>query len=240
MVPDLSIVILCYRAEDFATQFLDRVLSTLTSNEIGSYEIILVGNYVPETNDNTPEIVKALSQKHEKVKFISEPKKGWLGWDVRKGLDASSGKFIALIDGDGQMPEKDLVRVYQTIKSGAYDLVLTYRKKRGDGLYRSILSNAYNFMVCILFPGIPARDINSKPKIIRRESFARLNLTVNGWTIDAEIMLQSRKQKLRIKEIPTIFLDQPSQRKSFVKKIAIIQFLWFLIKTRLFGLNLKK
>lgn len=237
-MPDLSIVILCYRAEGFAVQFVDRVLSTLSSSNIESYEIILVGNYVPETSDKTPEIVRKLSQKHENVRYISYPKEGWLGWDVRKGIDASRGKFIALIDGDGQMPEKDLVRVYQTIKKGKHDLVLTYRQTRGDGIYRFLLSSAYNAVVRILFPGIPARDINSKPKIISRESLNRLNLTVNDWTIDAEIMLQSREHKLRIKEIPTIFLGQPSKRKSFVKKIAIIQFLWFLLRTRLFGFKI--
>lgn len=163
------------------------------------------------------------------------PKKGWLGWDVRKGIEATKGDFIALIDGDGQMPAKDIIRVYEQIRKEDLDLVLTYRKKRGDGLYRFILSNTYNFLTKILFPGIPFRDMNSKPKIIKRSSLNLLNLSVDNWTIDAEIMLQSWQKKLKIQEIATDFHGQPGGRKSFVGKSSIFQFILFLLRFRIRG-----
>ena len=99
------------------------------------------------------------------------------------------------------MPASDLARVYRIIINEDLDLVLTYRKRRGDGAYRFLLSSAYNLIVRLLLPGLPVRDINSKPKIIRRESLNCLKLSVNDWTIDAEIMLQSRQKKIKIKEI---------------------------------------
>ena len=210
-------------------------MTQLKLNQIQNFEIILVGNYIEGQNDITPKVVKDLAYENEQVNYLALPKKGWLGWDVRKGIQASKGDFIALIDGDGQMPAKDIVRVYNKIRNEDLDLVLTYRKKRGDGLYRFILSNTYNLLTKTLFPGIPFRDMNSKPKIIKRSSLNLLNLSVNNWTIDAEIMLQSWQNKLKIQEIATDFHGQPGGRKSFVVKSSIFQFIFFLLRFRIRG-----
>ena len=226
---------MCYRSGNYAKVYLDRVLKQLKLNQIENFEIILVGNYIEGQNDITPTIVKDLAEKNEQVNCLALPKKGWLGWDVRKGIQASKGEFIALIDGDGQMPAKDIIRVYEKIRNEDLDLVLTYRKKRGDGLYRFILSNTYNLITKVLFPGIPFRDMNSKPKIIKRSSLNLLNLSVDNWTIDAEIMLQSWQKKLKIKEIATDFHGQPGGRKSFVGKSSIFQFILFLLRFRIRG-----
>ena len=210
-------------------------MKQLKLNDVNNFEIILVGNYIDGQNDITPNIVKHLAKNNEKVNYLALPKEGWLGWDVRKGLEASVGDFIAIIDGDGQMPAKDIIRVYDKIRNEDLDLVLTYRKKRGDGLYRLILSNTYNLFTKVLFPGIPFSDMNSKPKIIKRSSLNLLNLSVNNWTIDAEIMLQSWQKKLKIKEIATDFHGQPGGRKSFVGKSSIFQFIFFLLRFRIRG-----
>jgi len=233
--PNISIIILCYRSGNYAKIYLDRVLQHLFINKIVSYEIILVGNYVEGENDITPNIVKDLAHNNKQVKYLALPKKGWLGWDVRKGIEESLGDYIAIIDGDGQMPAKDIIRVYNKIRNEDLDLVLTYRKKRGDGLYRFVLSNTYNLLTKILFPGIPFRDMNSKPKIIKRSSLNLLNLSVDNWTIDAEIMLQSWQNNLKIQEIATDFHGQPGGRKSFVGKSSIFQFIFFLLRFRIRG-----
>ena len=41
-----------------------------------------------------------------------------MGWDARMGLLAATGDTIALIDGDGQMPAKDIIRVHNVMVSG--------------------------------------------------------------------------------------------------------------------------
>lgn len=226
---------MCYRSGNYAKVYLDRVLKQLKLNQIENFEIILVGNYVEGQNDVTPSIVEDLAKKNKHVNCLALPKKGWLGWDVRKGIDATKGDFIALIDGDGQMPAEDIIRVYEKIRKEDLDLVLTYRKKRGDGLYRFILSNTYNLLTKVLFPGVPFRDMNSKPKIIKRSSLNLLNLSVDNWTIDAEIMLQSWQKKLKIHEIATDFHGQPGGRKSFVGLSSIFQFILFLLRFRIRG-----
>jgi glycosyltransferase involved in cell wall biosynthesis len=235
----LSVIILCYKAEKFSKIYLNKVLDVLSENRIDNYEIILVGNYIPHSNDKTPEIVKLLSASFPKVMAIAEPKPdfGWLGWDVRMAFGKAKGDFIALIDGDGQMPAEDIAKCYLASVENDADITMTYRKSRGDGLYRKVLSFTYNFCIQILFPFCRAIDLNSKPKVIKKELLKNLNLKSNGWTIDAEIMLQSMKRDIKLIQQPTNFLGQPGGRDSFVGYKAVFEFIIFLIKQRLFGIN---
>jgi glycosyltransferase involved in cell wall biosynthesis len=197
------------------------------------WEIILVGNYFPHTEDQTPLVVQQLAQKYSpNVKSITEEKAGMMGWDMRSGLDAADGKVLAIIDGDGQMPTEDVYRCYKLLKQDNYDLVKTIRKQRYDGRYRRLLSTVYNTIFSFLFPNIDATDINSKPKVLTRGLYEQMSLTSNGWFIDAEIMISANQLGAKIGEIDTYFFRH-THRSSFVKPISIFEFLFFLILYRL-------
>ena len=49
---------------------------------------------------------------------VTEVKKGMMGWDMKTGFQTASGKALAVIDGDGQMPSGDVIRVYQLMVKG--------------------------------------------------------------------------------------------------------------------------
>lgn len=228
---NLSVVILCYQAGESTRQFVLNAIKEFSDNQVENYELILVGNYHPEKNDSTPKIVKQLSQDYDFVKYVAKPKEGMMGWDMRSGLEVAQGKLVAVIDGDGQMPIIDVVRVYEKIKNSDYDLVKTYRTKRGDGHKRKVISFFYNLVFKLLFPGINSRDVNSKPKIFKNKSLKKLNLVSSDWFVDAEIMIEAQKHRLKIKEIPTDFLKL-EDRASYVKTSAIIEFVKNLLAYR--------
>lgn len=233
--PDLSIVVLCYRSGQDAIKFVSRLIAVLDHNNISCYEIVLVGNYHLGVDDETPHVIKNLARENERIFYIAEPKPNgcMMGWDMRKGLRKAKGRYISIIDGDGQMPVEDLIKVYLKIKNEDFDLVKSYRIVRGDSWRRKSISFVYNMAFHILFPGFNSKDINSKPKIFKAEKYALLDLHDNGWCIDAEIMIQARALKFKIGEIPTKFLGLGGRRKSFVKLPAIFEFARFLILYRM-------
>lgn len=231
--PKLSVVILCYRAGSEILDFVSDTKKILKKNGINDYELVLVGNYHEGSKDPTPGIVKRIALKDPRVAYVAEIKKGMMGWDMKSGLDKAAGKYIAVIDGDGQMPINDLVLVYKEITSNDYDLVKTYRITRGDGIKRKTLSFFYNLFFCLLFPGLRSRDINSKPKILTREAYQKLGLESTDWFIDAEIMIQARRYKFNIKELPTEFFGLGGKRKSFVGLKAIFEFIKNMIVYRI-------
>lgn len=230
-IPDISIVVLCYRTEGFAREFTKKIV-TLLEKEHVDYELILVGNYIPGSRDRTPDIVKELAGKYPKVIAVAKPKEGMMGWDMRSGLEAAKGRYIALIDGDGQMPYQDLSKIYKMIKTGNFDLCKTYRIRRYDGIYRKLLSRIYNFVFSIIFYPSPGGDVNSKPKIMTKAAYNRLTLRSDDWFIDAEIMIQAKKLGLKIGEMPTVFAKN-IRRTSFVKIPTILEFIKNIITYRL-------
>jgi glycosyltransferase involved in cell wall biosynthesis len=234
-IPDLSIIVLCYLSGEDVKDFTSRIISALHKDQITDYEIILVGNYHPGTIDKTPDMVRQMSAGNPKIHYVAEPKPegGLMGWDMRSGFARANGSYLSVIDGDGQMPVGDIIKVYRKIKNENLDLVKSYRVTRGDSWRRKIVSRVYNLAFDALFPGLGSKDINSKPKIIAKDKYNLLNLQDNGWCIDAEIMLQARSLKFKIGEIPTTFLGLEGRRKSFVKLPAILEFVKFLFLYRI-------
>lgn len=229
--PELSVVVLGYRASQKLRSFVDELVGYLRKDNI-DYQIVLVGNYWPGSEDITPLVVKELAQANSRIKPVVKPKQGGMGWDMRSGLETADGKLITIIDGDGQMPAKDVIRVYQKIKEENLDFVKTYREKRFDNSWRKTISFFYNLFFKILFPGLNIIDVNSKPKILNRELFNKLNLTSDDWFVDAEMMIQIRRHNIRIGEIPTVFKES-EKKSSFVKFPAIFEFIKNLIKARI-------
>jgi hypothetical protein len=88
----------------------------------------------------------------------------------------------------------------------------------------------YNALFRLLF-GFKVRDINSKPKIIRRDKYELLQLASDDWFADAEIVIRARELGLKIGETPVHFKVNDN-RGSFVKPRAILEFTSNLMKYR--------
>lgn len=232
MNPEVSVVILCYKAGDRLYGFVEKIIGILNSG-LRSWEIILVGNYIHGSDDTTPEVVKDIASKNEHIKAITMPKSGMMGWDARCGLDSSTGEYICIIDGDEQMPPEDIIRVYKKITDEKLDFVQTYRSKRYDGVWRKFISSVYNLLFRLLFPAIKLKDVNSKPKILRRDRYEKMRLFSNDWFFDADIVIQAWKQGLKIGEMPTEFY-KCGYRSSFIGIKAIMEFVknLFIVKVK--------
>ncbi|MGH1336886.1 MAG: glycosyltransferase family 2 protein [Aureispira sp.] len=231
--PELSIIILCYRSEEGIIPFSQKV-KEVVSQLTDSFEIVLVGNYIEGSNDRTKEIIEDLAAKDPVFKTICKPKKGMMGWDMKEGLALTTGNYLGVIDGDGQFPVESIAGCYKHIKTGNYGLVKTYREKRNDGFQRKFISVVYNLVFKILFPGVKANDINSKPKLFSRAVYEKMELTSDDWFIDAEIMIKISKMDIQFHEFPIEFLELEG-RKSFVNVSTIFEFIRNLISFRLRG-----
>ena len=231
--PDISVVILCYRAEDLVPNFVAQVKNVLEQCKL-SYELILVANYQSrmKTFDRTPQIAKNLAQNDSRVRVVAKPKEGMMGWDLRSGLDVAVGDMVVFIDGDGQMPPEDIIKVYDALQLHNANIAKTYRDTRYDGFKRIFISQAYNFLLKLLFPKVTVRDINSKPKIFKRDALQKLNLSSDDWFIDAEIVIKASYFGFSIVEVPTDF-QANKHRASFVGMGTIFEFINNLILFRI-------
>jgi len=227
--PHFSLVVLCYRSGQNIIPFVERLQRTLSRCNF-TWELVLVGNYVEGSDDETPQVVKKLAAGSDNIRTVIRPKQGMMGWDMRMGLDAARGKYIGVIDGDGQFPPESIIACLLKCELEDLDMAKTYRVIRDDGLYRRFISAVYNGIFSLLF-GFKVRDVNSKPKIIRRDKYELLHLESDDWFADAEIMIRARELGLKIGETPVHFKSNDI-RGSFVKPKAILEFSSNLLKYR--------
>lgn len=236
-IPELSVVILCYHAAGLACELVGQIERELDESGI-DYELVLVGNYLAgDAADETPAILRELAEGKPRFTVVAKEKGGMMGWDMRSGLEAARGRHIAVIDGDGQMPMSDVMKVYRVLQVGNYDLVKTFRAQRGDGFYRRTISKCYNFLFKLLYPSARVfRDINSKPKVMTRTAYEKMHLVSNDWFTDAEIMIEALKNNLSVGEVSTVFFKN-ERRGTFVPFRAVFEFLRNLIYYRFFKKN---
>jgi glycosyltransferase involved in cell wall biosynthesis len=228
---EFSIAVLCYRAEEEIIPFVENLHKIMSLFRF-EWELILVANFWQGLNDRTPEVCRQLAERLPNVRVLAEPKEGAMGWDMRRGLSACRGKYIGVIDGDGQFPVEAIFSCFAKIKSDDFDFVKTYRVRRQDGLYRTLISIVYNWLFHLFFRGSDKlRDVNSKPKIMTLEAYRKMVLQSNDWFIDAELILNCIDLNLHVYEIPVEF-HSLGGRKSFVKPGAVLEFLKHLIEYR--------
>ena len=96
--PHLSLVILCYRAGRDVVPLVDRMQELLSARSF-SWELVLVGNYIDGSDDETPRVVSELARKWPNIRAVTRPKEGMMGWDMRTGLEAAQGTYVGVIDG---------------------------------------------------------------------------------------------------------------------------------------------
>jgi len=222
-------VVLCYRSGRNIVPFIEKLHQALSLCNF-SWEIVLVGNYIEGTDDETPQVVEQLAKSWPSIRTVVRRKEGMMGWDMRMGLNAAQGEYIGVIDGDGQFPVESIIACLLKAELESLDLTKTYRTRRDDGLYRRLISSVYNMLFKLLY-GFKIHDVNSKPKIIRRSKYELLHLQSDDWFADAEIMIRAKQAGLTIGEIPVHFSVNDT-RGSFVKPAAIFEFMLNLFKYR--------
>jgi glycosyltransferase involved in cell wall biosynthesis len=228
--PEISSIVLCYRAGESIRAVIDPLHEQLSAAG-APFELILVANYWPGQDDDTPQVAERFASEHDNVVVVAREKEGAMGWDMRTGLDAARGDYILVIDGDAQNPVEDVLAMYSTMKSTGVDLMKGRRTLRHDGFKRRVISIVYNILFKAMFRTRGLWDINGKPKGLRRDAYQRMSLTSDDWFIDAEIVLAARRADMSIREMPVVFrtLDE---RPSFVRLSAIGEFLANMFRAR--------
>jgi glycosyltransferase involved in cell wall biosynthesis len=230
-VPELSAIVLCYRAGVSILSVVGPLHEQLRESGV-PFELVLVANYDPDREDSTPGIVEEFAAAHENVRAVEGPKEGAMGWDMRSGLDAATGRYMIVIDGDAQNPVEDVLRMFREMRRTGAEVMKGRRTSRFDGLYRRFVSWVYNLLFLVLFRTQGLWDINGKPKGLTRAAFERMELRSDDWFIDAEIVLQARWAGLRVAEMPVVF-NRNEERASFVRLAAIGEFLRNMVRARL-------
>ena len=231
--PALSAIVLGYHAGDSLAPLAERLHSDLTGSGL-DFELVLVANHDGPEPDRTADVAHEFATGHENVVVVAGEKHGAMGWDMRSGLDAGSGDFLIVIDGDGQNPTHDVLRAYELHNRSGADVVKGRRSTRADGVARIVISLVYNLAFAVMFGARGIWDVNGKPKGMTRDALGRMRLEANDWFIDAEVVLEARRCSLTLAEFPVRF-EENIERESFVGWRTIAEFVRNMFARRFRG-----
>lgn len=136
----ISIIVPCYNEEETLYIFIEEINKIIKKICNYGFEIIFIND---GSNDKTLDIIKQLSKKDSKVKYISFSRNFGKESAILAGLKSSNGDFCVLMDADLQDPPSLLPKMIKEIELG-YDSVATYRVTReGEPRIRSFFARKF-------------------------------------------------------------------------------------------------
>jgi glycosyltransferase involved in cell wall biosynthesis len=197
----LSVVVPVYNEEKNILVLLNKIKSSIANED----EIIVIED---GSSDGTLDAIKNFD-----CKIIAHPKNLGKGRSLIDGIEAAQGEIVLFIDGDGQDDPSEIPELIRGIDKG-YDFVIGSRfvpdanqvaKKRYDEKALSPVNylgnKALTFLLNNLF-SLNIYDSQSGFKCFKAEKIRSLNLTSQRYEIETEIIIKSRKNKLKILEVP--------------------------------------
>jgi len=216
--------------EEYSNYF-DRLLR---EKKMEDYEILVVIN---GTRDKTEEIVNACAKENKRIAYLNF-KRGGKGFAVTEGFkNALKSKkafdFIGFVDADMATSPEEYWKLVRNI--GGYDGAIADRYMRGAKIIpafsfrRIIVSRGFNMIVRSLF-GLRYSDTQCGAKVFKRFAIAKIlnDLTITQWAFDIDMLYSCKKNKLKIRAVPTIWKEVADSklrigRASIAMLFAVIQ-----------------
>lgn len=184
--PFLSVVVPCYNEEETITLFYQELIRVTDENKI-DFEIVFVND---GSKDKTIEKIKGLSDRDNRVKYISFSRNFGKESAMLAGLKTAAGECVVIMDADLQDPPEILPEMIDVLQSGEYDSVATRRMDRkGEPKIRSFFSKAF-YSIINLFSDSDivdgARDFRLMKRdmvdaIVSMQEYNRFSKGIFGW-----------------------------------------------------------
>lgn len=184
-------------------------------------------------DDNSPDgtggYVKQLMKKNRRVHLVENPKKGGIGPAYIRGfIEAIKLKpeYIVQIDADFSHDPAVIKEFLNAIKNN--DLVIGSRYCDGISVIRWPMSRlllSYSASVYIRFVlGMKVKDPTAGFKCFRRSALEKMNFArvrSTGYSYQIEMNYAFEKNRLRVREIPIVFVERRSGASKMSRNIIV-------------------
>lgn len=229
----LSVVIPAYNEEKRLPSTLKDIFNYLKKQDY-TFEIIVVNS---ASSDNTAKCVEELTKEIPSLKLINLEKNLGKGFAVRNGCLKSSGEICIFTDADNSTPIYQIEKFIPEIKKG-FDVLCGSRDIKGavldppQPLIRRFLGFIFRIYRKIILDLWEIEDTQCGFKMFKREVIEKIfpYCKINGFGFDPEILILTKKQGFKIKEIPVYWKNDLDSK---VKIKHIFQMALETLKIRL-------
>ena len=155
-------------------------------------------------DDGTEYIVNLYSKKFPFVRMKKSSQRSGMGGGIKRGMLASTGEYLILMDGDGSTSLQNIIQSIELITK--YDIVNFNRYSLVENkipLKRRFASRAFNLMLKSVY-GISVSDTQCGYKIMRRATAISIisKLTVTNAFFFSAFFIYAKKYRISVVEVP--------------------------------------
>jgi len=200
----VSVIMPAYNLENIIQKSVEKVANMLNALNM-NYEIIIVDD---GSSDNTYR--KALEITSENVKVLRNKINMGKGYSVKKGIKASHGEYVLMLDADMEIEIKNIKNIIDLLSFN--DIVIASKRhpmaEYKAPLIRKILSVGYNNLVKLL-TGVNISDTQTGLKAFKGEKIRYIieYVTVKRYVFDVEILAIAKLLNLKVVEIPAYIIQ---------------------------------
>lgn len=205
--PDLSLVIPCYNEAPHLEESVRQVREILDVT-VYRYELIFIDD---GSSDGTQEVIRRLCEGRDDTRAVFHSRNVGRGGTVAEGLRLARGLVAGFLDIDLEVHCRYLPALVQAVHSGQCDIATGRRFYKVNltpsGLLRFTASTTYRLLARWVL-GSPFADTETGCKFFRRERILPLldKCRDTHWFWDTEIMLAAAEARLKVAEIPVLFV----------------------------------
>ena len=202
----LSLIVPAYNEERRLPATLDRILSYLAAENLGSHEILVVDD---GSTDGTAALVEDYSRTHPGVRLVRNPGNRGKGYAVRNGMLSGRGEWLLFTDADLSAPIEELHNLFAAVRERGAAIAIGSRAidrslvSVHQSALREYSGKLFNLVVRAS-SGLPFRDTQCGFKLYRRDAaqavFA-LQL-LDGFSFDVEDLYIARRLGFKAVEVP--------------------------------------
>lgn len=209
----VEIALPVYNEEKQLQDNIRKITAYLNKTELYAYRIKLtiVDN---ASTDKTPVIAKDLAEKNKDISYLRLEKKG-RGRALRNCWLQSHAQILSYMDIDLSADLKYLPQIFSPLAKKEAEIVIGSRlapgsRVQGRTWVRELMSRGYNLLIRLFFR-VSFKDAQCGFKALTKDAFQLLEPKIvnNQWFFDSELLIIAEKMKLKIKEVPIFWRDDP-------------------------------
>lgn len=215
----VSVIIPAFNEEDKLGNTVKEITRYLKDMKDGCEMIIVDDGSSDGTSSVADDIAKDAALRTTVLKNDRNMGKGF---SVKKGILASSGKFVAFSDADLSTPIEELDKLFAYVENG-HDIAIGSRgKKESDvrirqPLHRQMMGKVFNLFVKLLL----LRDFNDTQcglKLFRGDCAREVarRLKIDGFSFDVEMLYIAKKNGYKIKEVGIVWNNSPESKVKII------------------------
>lgn len=178
---------------------ISHVIEDIEKIELDNFEILVVD----KSTDGTREQVRRLMKKYDNLRLIEQENNG-KGNAMKLGVEKTKGNKICFLDGDCTYPAKYIPRMVELLKD--HDIVIASRLILKENANQTFETMYYYRIAPILTDFIFGKFKTSEPmsgmRVMRKETWNRLNIKSKGFTVETEMEIKMAKLGFHVAEIP--------------------------------------